>query len=99
MNENNTETKPLEQIETEVIKKPADIDEFIGNKIKYTDVNACKQRIARIRQLFCEGHESEKEMKDIELYFGILINIILNNREAFDDAVKRMHGDISRFSL
>lgn len=87
------------QVEAKVIVKTAEtLDRFIGEPVKYIDINICKEKVAQIRNLFCEGHTSEQQLQDIEIYFEILINIMLNERRAFNDAVKRMHKEVSRFS-
>lgn len=95
-----SQTTKVVGVDLPVIKKPAEtLERFIGEPVKYTNIGICKEKVAQIRNLFCEGHTSEKQLEDIEMYFGILMNIMLNERRAFDDAVKRMHKDISRFSL
>lgn len=86
-------------VDCQVMQKTADIlKRFIDEPVKYIDVMKCDEKIRQIRLLFCKGHKSEKHLEDIEVYFSILVNIMLNERRAFDDAVKRLHLDVSRFT-
>lgn len=69
--------------------------QFLGKEIKHEDIYKCVTKVKEIRILFCEGRESEKELKDIEFYFSVLLDIYLNEKRAFDDSVnrlKRYHG-------
>lgn len=77
--------------------KKEEFEKFLGKKINYTDIYKCKVKVREIKNLFCKGYEAERELEDIEIYLGVLENIILNEKRAFDDALKRLGKGFNDF--
>lgn len=82
-----------------MLSRREQLEAFIGKPVKYSSVIVCRERISYIRQLFCDGYVSEKVMLDIEIYFNILVSIILNEKSAFDNAVKRLRYNPEGFDF